>query len=251
MPIPSTAPSWGYGRALLLANLPSRTDDRVAKRAGHEVQARPRSRYRRSSFAAPVRALGPPGLQPATKTRVSGLGLLDPAALLVALAFQVVGVCRSLLAAGRLMTGPELEIAQLSGMQGGTGPEIALVLGQQMPDQDGELARRCDGRDMLSPPGLHAQKEAAQRTWGARCRPGGLDQHAAGMTAALLGDPPMISGARPGLPHARVQPEIANELLGFGKARDFADRGNQRECYNHVDAGDGHQPLDPVVRQCR
>jgi hypothetical protein len=37
------------------------------RRAGHEVRALPRSLYRRSSFAAPVRAFGPLGLQPATK----------------------------------------------------------------------------------------------------------------------------------------------------------------------------------------
>jgi hypothetical protein len=37
------------------------------RRAGHEVQALPRSPYRGSSFAAPVRAFGPLGFQPATK----------------------------------------------------------------------------------------------------------------------------------------------------------------------------------------
>jgi hypothetical protein len=37
------------------------------RRAGPEVQALPRSPYRRSSFAAPVRAFGPLGFQPATK----------------------------------------------------------------------------------------------------------------------------------------------------------------------------------------
>ena len=37
------------------------------RRAGHEVRALPRSLYRRSSFAALVRAFGPLGFQPATK----------------------------------------------------------------------------------------------------------------------------------------------------------------------------------------
>jgi transposase-like protein len=37
------------------------------QRAGREVQALPRSPYRRSSFAASVRTLGPLGFQPATK----------------------------------------------------------------------------------------------------------------------------------------------------------------------------------------
>ena len=37
------------------------------RRAGPEVQALPRSPYRRSSVAVPVRAFGPLGFQPATK----------------------------------------------------------------------------------------------------------------------------------------------------------------------------------------
>jgi len=37
------------------------------RRAGPEAQALPRSPYRRPSFAAPVRAFGPRGFQPATK----------------------------------------------------------------------------------------------------------------------------------------------------------------------------------------
>jgi putative transposase len=45
----------------------SRARMTARRRAGHEVQALPRSLYRRSSFAAPVRAFGPRGFQPATK----------------------------------------------------------------------------------------------------------------------------------------------------------------------------------------
>jgi hypothetical protein len=57
----------GYRWAWLLANLPSRTDDRVAKsRARGESPAAPLY-YCRSSFAAPVRAFGPLAFQPATK----------------------------------------------------------------------------------------------------------------------------------------------------------------------------------------
>jgi hypothetical protein len=37
------------------------------RRAGRELRALSRSRYRRSSFAAPVRARGPVGFQTATK----------------------------------------------------------------------------------------------------------------------------------------------------------------------------------------
>src|SRR6516225_11976207 len=81
-----------------------------------------------------------------------------------------------------------------------------------MPDQDGKLACRRDGSNVLPAPALHAQKETAQRARAARCDPARLDQHAARVPAALLGDPPVISWPRSGLPHARVQPEIADQL---------------------------------------
>ena len=59
----------------------------------------------------------------------------------------------------------------------------------------------------------------------------------------------MVCRARSGLPHARVQPQIADQLLGFGKALDIADRGDQRERDNHINAGDGHQPLHSFIRE--
>src|SRR6516164_7198408 len=63
---PEHGATLGYRRASLLANLLSRTDDRVAKsRArGESPAAQP---YCRSSFAAPVRAFGPLAFHPATK----------------------------------------------------------------------------------------------------------------------------------------------------------------------------------------
>ena len=158
---------------------------------------------------------------------------------------------RFLLAAGRLVTGFELEITQLPGVQRRTRPEIALILCQKVPDQDGELACRRHSGDVLPAPALHAQKETAQRARRAGCGPARLDQHAASVAAALLGDPPMVSRPRSRLPHARVQPEIADELLGFGKALDIADRGDQRERDNHINAGDGHQAFCPFVGERR
>ena len=63
---PEHGATLGCRRASLLANLLSRTDDRVAKsRArGESPAVQP---YCRSSFAAPVRAFGPLAFQPATK----------------------------------------------------------------------------------------------------------------------------------------------------------------------------------------
>ena len=57
------------------------------------------------------------------------------------------------------------------------------------------IVPRAGGRDrgdMLTAPGAHALKEGAQRARHARRRPRRLHQHAAGVTASLLGDPPMV-----------------------------------------------------------
>ena len=86
---------------------------------------------------------------------------------------------------------------------------------------------------------------------GSALRPARLDQHAARVPAASLGDAPVLGRSRSGLPHARVQPEIADQLLGSGKALDIPDRGDQCEGDNHINAGDGHQPLHPFIGKCR
>ena len=62
-----------------------------------------------------------------------------------------------------------------------------------MPDEDRELAGRRDSGDMLTAAAADSQEERTQRTRRSRCRPGGLDEHASGMAAALLGDPAVIS----------------------------------------------------------
>ena len=103
---------------------------------------------------------------------------------------------------GRL--GLEFEIAQFPGMQCGTRQEIALVLRQQMPDQDGQLARRRDSCHMLTPPGPHPKEKSSQGTWRSRCCPGRLNQHTACMSASLLRDPPMVGRPRSGLPDAWI-----------------------------------------------
>jgi len=99
---------------------------------------------------------------------------------------------RFLFGRGPACDGFELEITQLSGVQCWTRPEVVLVLCQQTPDQDGELACRRDGSHVLPAPALHAQKETAQRARGARRRLARLDQHTPTVAAALLSDPPVI-----------------------------------------------------------
>src|SRR5215210_1325142 len=99
---------------------------------------------------------------------------------------------------------------------------------------------------MLTPPGSHTKEEGSQGTRGTRRRPGCLHEHAAGVSASLLRDPAMVG--RPGsrLPHARVQAEVADELLRALEPLDVADGSLEGERHNHVDARDGHQPLDTL-----
>ena len=61
----------------------------------------------------------------------------------------------------------------------------------------------------------------------------------------------MVGQPRARLPDARVKAEIADELLGLVETPRLADRRRDGQRHDHVDARDGHQPLDPVVRQSR
>jgi hypothetical protein len=57
-----------------------------------------------------------------------------------------------------------------------------------VPAQDGELARGRDDGDLHPAPRAHALIEGAQSARRLDGDPGGLDQHPAGVRAALLGD---------------------------------------------------------------
>jgi hypothetical protein len=59
----------------------------------------------------------------------------------------------------------------------------------------------------------------------------------------VLGDPSVHGGTSSRLAHARVEPEVADQLGGRSEAAEVADCGHNRERDGHVDAGDRHQPL--------
>src|SRR5271156_3511841 len=127
------------------------------------------------------------------EARVGRLGLVDPSALLIAMALDIVPVGYASLAARGLVPRFQLQIAQLPRVQRRPGPHVAFTFAQQMPDEHRELTGRRDSGDMLTAAGADSQEECTQRTRRLRCRPGGLDEHASGMAAALLGDPALIS----------------------------------------------------------
>ena len=98
------------------------------RRAGHEVQALPRSPLSSLLLCGARARLRPPCVPACHKTGIGRFGLLDPASFLVAMAFEIVGVRGSFLSTGCSVTGSELEITQLPGVQRRTRPEVILVL---------------------------------------------------------------------------------------------------------------------------
>jgi hypothetical protein len=59
----------------------------------------------------------------------------------------------------------------------------------------------------------------------------------------------MVRRARARLADSRIQAEIAGQLAPIGEAADVTDGGHERRRDDHVDPGDGHQPLDLGPRQ--
>ena len=79
--------------------------------------------------------------------------------------------------------------------------------------------------------------------------PRGLDEHAAGVCAATLADPPMVGRCGTGLPDPRIEAETADQVAWTGKPADVADRGHDTDRDRHGDAGDRHQPAHVRVVQ--
>src|ERR1700761_3145391 len=159
---------------------------------------------------ARARLLGTTRIPTGDEARVRRLGLLDPPALLIAMALDMVSVSCASLAAFGFITRLQLQIAQLPGVQRRPGPHVAFTFAQQMPDEHRELTGRRDSGDMLTAAGADSQEERTQRTRRSRCRPSRLDEHAARMPTALSRDPALICGPRARLPHARIEAEIAD-----------------------------------------
>src|SRR5262249_60780589 len=86
--------------------------------------------------------------------------------------FDIVVVGAAALAACGRLSGGQLEPAQLCRMKSWPTPQVVLLFGQQVPDQNRELSGGCDRRDMLAAARADAQKECPQRTGRPRRGPG-------------------------------------------------------------------------------
>jgi len=96
-----------------------------------------------------------------------------------------------------------------------------------------------------------ALEECAQWAWRLGRGPCGLDPHGTGMRTPALADPTMPSQAETGLPHPRVQPDIADQLLRAGKAAHIADCRDETGGDDRIDTGDREQPLDRrIIASC-
>ena len=67
------------------------------------------------------------------------------------------------------------------------------------------------------------------------------------MRSPNLADVAVLSRLKAGLPHSRVQPKVADQLLGRGEARDVTDGGEQADRHDAVHARDRQQPLELLV----
>ncbi len=113
-----------------------------------------------------------------------------------------------------------------------------------MPDDDGQFARNRHGRDVIAATPCDALIKGPQRSGSADRLPRRLNQHGSGMNAALLTDPPVSRSALPGMMHGWVQAEIGDQPVGAWEPLGRPDRRHQPDRHHHVDARNGHEPLD-------
>lgn len=127
---------------------------------------------------------------------VGSLRLFNPAPLLIAVALAIVCVSCALLTASRLVAGLQLKIAKLLRMKRGAGPNVALAFAQKVLDYDRKFAGGCNSGHVLAASCPDPQEKGPEWAWSAGCSPGRLDQHTAGMTATLLGNPAVLRRPR-------------------------------------------------------
>src|ERR1700722_97867 len=74
---------------------------------------------------------------------------------------------------GGRLAGEQFHLSELVRQQCRPCPSIVLVLGEQMPGEDSDLASRGESRNLLATSALDANEERPQWSGSMRCRPGG------------------------------------------------------------------------------
>ena len=124
---------------------------------------------------------------------------------------------------------------------------VVLVPGEQVPGDDGQLARHRDGGHPATPTCLDPGMEARERAGRADRGVGGLGQQTPRMGLALAADVSAPCRPIPRLTDPGVETEVAHQLGRSAEAPDVADdREDARRCHE-PDAWDGEQTADPRV----
>ena len=110
-----------------------------------------------------------------------------------------------------------------------------------MPHERGKLSGRCNGSDLLTFLCLDPLEERAKWAGSGSDGPYGFDQHGPSMASALLCDAPMERGMIARLAYARIETEVADELLRRGEARNVAHRRENACRHDRIHATDRHQ----------
>jgi hypothetical protein len=134
-------------------------------------------------------------------------------------------------------------------MQRWPDPGIVLAFAQHVPHNHGQLAGHRHGGNVAAAPGADPLVEGPQRTRATHRLPGCLHQHRPCVRPALFGDAPVLSVPLTGLMHTWVQPDVGNQLIWTFEPADRPDCCGKPERHHHVDAWNGHQPLDIRISQ--
>lgn len=144
---------------------------------------------------------------------------------------------------GRL-PGGERQGPALSREERRTHKRVVLVFSQQVPRDDEDLARCRHCRHLGAAPGSQSLVESSQRPRALDRGPGRFYEGGPSTCASALRDAAMVGGMRAGLPHSRIQAEVANQLGRRPKPANVANDRNDCQRRDGIDARNGDEPLD-------
>lgn len=112
---------------------------------------------------------------------------------------------RGTVSLARWPAGGELHLSDLLVGEARLAERVVLPVGQQMPEQHGELARDGDERDVMTAASANAFIEGAHWAGSADGQQRGLGQGVTDGAGSGLADPSMVGGLVAGLADGRIQ----------------------------------------------